>query len=506
MAKRRRKRTKTQKPVKAGYRYLLAALTVLLFVCTWHVLGEKETTYDAKLYVVNETSAPVYAKPTTTAEKTHTLSRGMSILVDADVTYLQQPWRRVAFYISGTLHTGYMEPNDLTAYTFDADFEDDIADFPETYRQPLRLVHTLYPKWTFTKYESGLDFSDTAKVYQKKSLISSDDEDLIVSGKIIEGTVWRRANLKTVRYYLDPRNGLRAAGALMFETMVYADSDDETMAEALLEDTFMSGTEDISGTTWASLFANAAKTYNVNLSNLIARAIQEQNGYGTLDEAGLGAQGATATDDTSGTLYYNIFNIGANTGVQAGIDYACAQGWDTREKAINGGAKYLAETYIDTGQDTLYLQRFDINRTNIGTHTYMTNISAPYDEGSHLMTIYDTAGITDSARALSVPVYKNMPKHTVYPGDASGYNLSVYDAYFYRTMADASVSYTEEAATADDVLATLRVSYDKDALRDNVDYAVSTKVDGQILTITLTGLGQYHKSRTVEARLTEEVS
>lgn len=56
-----------------------------------------------------------------------------------------------------------------------------------------------------------------------------------------------------------------------------------------------------------------------------------------------------------------IYNIGANSSDQDGIDFAASRNWDTREKAILYGSKYLMNNYITKGQDSLYLQKFDVH-------------------------------------------------------------------------------------------------------------------------------------------------
>ena len=51
-----------------------------------------------------------------------------------------------------------------------------------------------------------------------------------------------------------------------------------------------------------------------------------------------------------------------------GIKYAQQAGWNTPEKAILGGAQFIANNYIKSGQNTLYKMRF--NPQNPGVHQY----------------------------------------------------------------------------------------------------------------------------------------
>lgn len=59
---------------------------------------------------------------------------------------------------------------------------------------------------------------------------------------------------------------------------------------------------------------------------------------------------------------YNMFGIGAydSDPVGTGSNYAYEMGWDTPEKAIMGGAKWISENYINSSshtQNTLYEMR-----------------------------------------------------------------------------------------------------------------------------------------------------
>ena len=108
----------------------------------------------------------------------------------------------------------------------------------------------------------------------------------------------------------------------------------------------------------------------------------------------IGGQGSAGTSPLiSGNYpgyegYYNYYNIGA-TGTTTtdvyvnGLKTAQNKGWDTRMKALTGGAQYISQNYILKGQDTLYLQKFDVDASYNGlySHQYQQNITAPMTEG-----------------------------------------------------------------------------------------------------------------------------
>lgn len=60
---------------------------------------------------------------------------------------------------------------------------------------------------------------------------------------------------------------------------------------------------------------------------------------------------------------YNVYGIGAydSCAIQCGARRAFNQGWTTVDKAIIEGAKFVADNYINAGQDTLYEMRWNPN-------------------------------------------------------------------------------------------------------------------------------------------------
>ena len=142
----------------------------------------------------------------------------------------------------------------------------------------------------------------------------------------------------------------------------------------------------------------------------------------------------------SGTLpgyegYYNFFNIGSvpdpsveNGALINGARYAMWGSspdlqtideseealmlpWDNIEDAITGGALWIAQGYIDVGQDTLYFQKFDVISNNDGlySHQYAQNISMAYSEGQRYYRSYSLSGMIDQPFEFIVPVYSNLP-------------------------------------------------------------------------------------------------
>lgn len=118
---------------------------------------------------------------------------------------------------------------------------------------------------------------------------------------------------------------------------------------------------------------------------------------------------------------YNYYNIGAygtnpvlrGLAAAAGyVDNLDGTPWNSREKAIKYGAKFIADGYINAGQDTMYYQKFNTGPDAIYssfTHQYMTNILAPASESLSTYYSYDDLNILQKALVFKIPVYKNMP-------------------------------------------------------------------------------------------------
>lgn len=118
------------------------------------------------------------------------------------------------------------------------------------------------------------------------------------------------------------------------------------------------------------------------------------------------------------TGYYNYYNIGAygSNPVKRGLAVAAGYvgdldgtPWNTREKAIKYGAKFIAENYTSAGQDTLYFQKFNTGPSGNYNNQYMTNVTAPASEAISTYESYDEIGITNKSLSFKIPVYKNMP-------------------------------------------------------------------------------------------------
>jgi beta-N-acetylglucosaminidase len=161
--------------------------------------------------------------------------------------------------------------------------------------------------------------------------------------------------------FLSLKYGLGGTGSTLTATQL------ETMIPAMAYDSQNNYENLVSDilSTHAQAFIDAANTYGINPVYLVAHALEE-TGHGT----SLLANGYTYTD---GKTYYNMFGIGADDAapITGGRGAAIEYGWDSVDKAITGGAQWIATHYINSvsihagdgkqhyDQDTLYEMKWD---------------------------------------------------------------------------------------------------------------------------------------------------
>lgn len=141
-------------------------------------------------------------------------------------------------------------------------------------------------------------------------------------------------------------------------------------------------------------FTQAAKTYDINEIYLISHALLETgNGTSALANGGY-VNSANKVVTNEPKKYYNMFGIGAidTDAVRGGFKTAAHYGWDTVEKAIIGGAKFITSDYLDRGQNTLYRMRW--NPSEPATHQYATDINWASHNATRMKQMYDKIGET----------------------------------------------------------------------------------------------------------------
>ena len=327
--------------------------------------------------------------------------------------------------------------------------------FPDTYISKLVELHVKYPEWQFKVMKIDEEFDKILGMeYKSNGLSLIEDTGNYFDGyKSFDswsynyltnifstdfdggGKNWYAAGKSTIAYYLDPRNFLNEKQIFMFESLSYNNNyHTKKGIELMLKGTFMDGkvSDTTNNKTYADAFLDAAIKYNISPYVLVSRVIQE-----------VGAQGSVIVSGTVSGYegYYNFYNIDAHGNsasetIANGLAYAKKEGWNTPYKAILGGATFLVKGYIGAGQDTLYLQKWDLI-VPYTTHQYMQNIQAPSTESIKTYSGYKNMNLVGSAFVFTIPVFKNMPNETKLPnvGNPNNYlsTLSVNGAYLFES-------------------------------------------------------------------------
>lgn len=318
-----------------------------------------------------------------------------------------------------------------------------IENFPDSYKPYLYELKKQYPNWEFTALYTGFDWNYViSQEYRNdKNLVPlsySDNwkctDNGIYNVEIDKG--WVNASKKAVEYTMDPRNFLNYVRIFQFEKLSY---DPNTNSKDGVEK-ILYGTE----------FYNRQVSYKtgngqtVNMQERYSDLIWNAGIYSGVSPYHLASRikqevGPFITHNSiSGTVagfegLYNFYNIGATSSteplgaIKNGLQFAKdGKGaseevkanliipWNTPERAIKGGAVFIGSSYISVGQNTLYLQKFDVNDDrggNLFWHQYMTNCLAPYSESSGIYKAYSSNGMLSSSIGFIIPVYENMPEY-----------------------------------------------------------------------------------------------
>ena len=317
-----------------------------------------------------------------------------------------------------------------------------ISNFPNSYQPYLNELSKKHPNWKFTALYTNLDWEYVIReenVFGKNLVPKnySDSWKNQTPGQYdveIDGG-WVDSSKQAVEYCMDPRNFLNEVRIFQFEGLSY-DKDITSLngVEKILYGTEFYNTKvsylDSNGNTistnntYGDLILKAGQTSNVSPYHLASRIKQEVGPF-------LTHSSISGTVDGYKGLY-NFYNIGATSSsdkmeaIKKGLQYAKDGNgasdeikkkylipWNSKEKSITGGAIFIGSSYINVGQNTIYLQKFDVNDDRgmpLFWHQYMTNVLAPYSESKIIYQGYLKSGILDSSMYFIIPVYENMPQ------------------------------------------------------------------------------------------------
>lgn len=309
----------------------------------------------------------------------------------------------------------------------DTNFEDALTreGFPETYKVALRKLHSQHPNWIFRAMTTTEDWNSALEQEKVpgRNLVESSSSRLwkstsakvydIATGKWkgFDSSRWVQASDEVIAYHLDPRNFLNEEDIFQFIDQEYVDGEQSIEGvEKILKGTFMEN-QNVETMSYAQAIFLAGRNNGVNPYLLASMIVNEQ---GTK-----GSSSIISGTDADYRGIYNYYNIEAyqkngKTAAKNGLTWASKEDsygrpWNTREKAIAGGAMYYANNYLSNAQTTSYLKKFDVASSNPYVHQYMTAINGALKEGRRLKKAYED--ILDTEITFTILVYGNMPNH-----------------------------------------------------------------------------------------------
>ncbi len=285
----------------------------------------------------------------------------------------------------------------------------DIQQFPESYRPALTALKQRYPNWTFAVMNTGLDWNTVIanELIGGKSLVYRTFPAYTKEGLYDDGN-WYYASEAVLKQYMDPRNALTEDAIFQFEMLTYNPTyHTEAAVDRFLDRTFMNNRKNAPGTdmTFGHIFWAVGVNEGVSPFHLASRVYQEQ---------GSGESGLVSGVYPGYEGYYNYFNIKASGNktqevIERGLKHAKEKGWSNAYASILGGAQVISANYIKRGQNSLYLQKFNVTPKETYGHQYMQNISAPTTEAKSMKALYAGTGSLDNTFVFTIPVYHNMP-------------------------------------------------------------------------------------------------
>ena len=280
-------------------------------------------------------------------------------------------------------------------------------------KQMVQELKTAHPNWNFKILYTGIDWEEvvineyTGHGGSPKNLVPATTAcsgewvcESCTESKYYDNGSWRCGSIAAIKYMMDARNSINYNDVFQFMELTYQECTVENI-KTMVTGTFL---DDES---YINAIIEAGQKHNVSPYYIVALAMQEQgkSGSSTISGTYAGYEG-----------YYNIFNINASgnnsaTIIQNALSYAQEKGWNTMELAIDGGVEKISTSYIARGQDTLYLQKFDVDNSdgNLYWHQYQQNILAAQNEGVTIRKTFEEINSIESAYTFVIPVYENMP-------------------------------------------------------------------------------------------------
>ncbi len=319
---------------------------------------------------------------------------------------------------------------------------DGIENFPESYKPYLEELKKNHPNWTFTALYTNLDWDYVIKNENVfgKNLVPKSYSDNWKNTNPGEYNVevdagWVDCSKQSILYTMDPRNFLNEVRIFQFEELSYnANTNSVDGVEKILYGTEFyntivsyltsNGNTVTMNKKYSDLIYSAGVTSKVSAYHLASRIKQEVGPF--LSHSSISGKvpgyeglynfyniGATSSSEPMGAIINGLKYARDGKGASEATKTKYLIPWNTKERAITGGGIFIGSSYINIGQNNIYLQKFHVSDNNNGElfwHQYMTNVLAPYSESQIIYKGYSNSNLLDTSINFIIPIYNNMPE------------------------------------------------------------------------------------------------
>lgn len=400
-----------------AYRIKLCLLLVLVCVLFGYVIQEKILNANAaEAGVINTSGGSLRVRNAPDGEAIGSLAKGASVTIVEE----KDGWMKIV-YGDGY---GYVSAAFVEKVVVDEEYRQELlnAGFSESYVLPLTKLHQKYPNWEFMAWNTGLDWAEAVKAEAAVGKNTVAGNSISSFKSVSKGAYdlnrgtwvsfdsggWVSASEEVISYYMDSRNFLDEDYIFQFMDQTYQSKNQTEKGLTTVVDNSFLNTK-----AYKNSLMKAAEQSGVSPYVLASMILVEQG------KLGIGKSISGTQPGYKG--YYNFYNIGAYatasmTAVQRGLWYAKGgsinatsynRPWNSKEKAIIGGAIYYGTNYVQKGQTTLYLKKFNVQGEEKYSHQYMTNVQAAAAEACQVAKAYNK--ITDGKLTFKIPLYHNMP-------------------------------------------------------------------------------------------------
>ena len=323
-------------------------------------------------------------------------------------------------------------------------FSKTLALFPAEYKNALKALHKTHSNWKFEKLNVGVNFKTAVNKEHNCpqrlcTVQTTNASDSRVCPKSCKYASYhstggsRCASWDYIAECMDPTNFLTESQVFQFEKLGYKSYYTSANLETVLKSksSFMykkTCTVSKKKYYYSSIINSACKSNGVDPLFIISRITKE---VGAAKPASL-ATGYKYKVGKKTYTVYNFFNIGG--GVSASAAYAYNKKWTNPKAALEGGIKFIAKNYIGAGQNTNYLQKFQVNPKStysLYEHQYMQTVDAIAEEASFTYNSYNTIKTLNKTHTFLIPVYKNLSAVKYEAQDLIFKKLAFSSAYAY---------------------------------------------------------------------------